>query len=339
MTVEEREIFRNLKCLFDLREFICNYYKIVDTTHISKEGGFYSLNFDENDTMERKGEESINVISALLVDSLINKQIHISVNDTGNVSSKSDMRLSDGSYLEMKRIPIGTKAYDKDRTKKYRNISPNNMKIEDSFDFIKDKVNEYAPKNLRNKQKANYIGFYFAVSNIDLYNSSIENLYDRLYSELKGTLNVFDDVFFIFNKINMYDSGSDEKRGSTICLSLKTGRFNSLTFNTPLVREQCINANIDENYSDDAILSDDRENYIIFNITNIDGVFHLMNSLVNGVCFDDDFKCYGYGNLACSVYVLSNFKRDKRHIGGVQTLGETGFRETGEDVILPFIVG
>lgn len=337
MNIEESNILTSVKCLFSLKEYIYSYYNISDITHIFDNVGDVKINFDEHDNMKKIGEESLNVISAILVDSLLNKKIDVVRNDIGNIPSKSDIKLSNGEYLEMKRVPIGTKVYNKNKKSKYSNFVPITMSVEDTFGFIKDKVDEYSPLNLKNKQKADYIGFYFAVSNLDLHNSSIMNLYNRVYSELKPTLNVFKDVFLIFNRLNLYDTKSEEKVGETVCLSLKTGNFNSLTFKTPFIREQRIKGNVGENYEEKDIISDKREKNIILYISTLKGTFYLMDGIQKYVCYYNDVKaiCYGNYNSFASVSGLfdGNIQNTEIHI-----LTNKMFKLGDETMILPFIV-
>ena len=336
MNFEESNILTSVKCLFSLREYIYSYYNISDITHIFDNVGDVKINFDEQDNMKKIGEESLNVISAILVDLLLNNKIDVVRNDIGNIPSKSDIKLSNGEYLEMKRVPIGTKVYNKNKKSKYSNFVPITMSIEDTFGFIKDKVDEYSPLKLKNKQKADYIGFYFAVSNLDLHNSSIMDLYNRVYSELKSTLNVFKDVFLIFNRLNLYDTKSEEKVGETVCLSLKTGNFNSLMFHTPFFNEKHIIGNVGDEYSEKDILSSSREKEIIFNINSIDGYFHIMNSSIKGVGLNKKSKKYCFGNLPMAVYMNSMFKEDKNR--NLLIIGEQNFSVTDENVVIPFTI-
>lgn len=51
-------------------------------------------------------------------------KIGIKVNDIGNIPCRSDIQLSNGEYLEMKRIPIGTDSYDLSANAKFKNYEP-----------------------------------------------------------------------------------------------------------------------------------------------------------------------------------------------------------------------
>lgn len=336
MNVQDISILKSVKCLFSLKDYIYSYYNICDITHISDNMGNVKINFDEKDSMKKIGEESINVISAILVDSLLNNEINIVRNDIGDIPSKSDIKLSNGEYLEMKRVPIGTKAYSKDRLKKYKIVSPLNMTIDDTYDFIIDKVKEYDVSNIGKKQKADYIGFYFAVSNFDLHNSSIEDLYSKLYFELKMTLDIFKDVFFIFNRINLYGVVSKENIGETVCLSLKTGKFNSLSFKTPYTREQRIKGKVGEDYSEEDVLSDNNEKHILLKISNISGIFKVMDSIQKGVCFNNEKKVIGYGNICSIIHPACLFFNEDKISFNI--IGTESFYVNDENKILPYII-